>query len=143
MKKIINGKVYDTTTAKKLGKFSSYGSWNDFNHYEEELYRKKTGEYFLYGEGGPMTRYAVSSGGNSWTGGEKIIPLTFSDAKAWAEEALDANEYEAIFGAVVEDETKRVVAYSISVTAIEKLKRAVSETGKTASDIIEELITNM
>lgn len=38
MKKIINGKVYDTNTAKLIG------SWD-----AETLYQKKTGEFFLFG----------------------------------------------------------------------------------------------
>ena len=53
MKKIINGKVYDTEKAKQVAYYSSAGSWRDFQHYEETLYLKKTGEYFLFGEGAP------------------------------------------------------------------------------------------
>ncbi len=142
MKKIINNKVYDTATAKKLASYDS-GNWGDLDHFCETLYRKKTGEYFLHGEGGSMTRYAKPSGSNTWAGGERIMPMGFEDARAWAEEHLGADEYGAIFGAVVEDDTRKVVTYSLSVTAIEKLKRAVSESGRTASDIIEELINNM
>ena len=56
MKKIINGKLYDTETAKLIGRSYHGEGPRDFRHYSEELYRKRTGEYFLYGEGGPMSR---------------------------------------------------------------------------------------
>lgn len=103
MKKIINGKKYDTETATYLGRYQSPGNgWSDFSYYEETLYRKKTGEFFLHGEGGPMTRYARSESGNTRTGGETIIPLTIDEAKAWAEEKLEADKYEEIFGEVEE-----------------------------------------
>lgn len=102
MKKIIDGKKYDTETAKRLGFYSNYGSWRDFNHFEETLYQKKTGEFFLFGEGGPLTRYAESCGDNSFSGGSRIIPLTEEKAKAWVEKNLSADEYEALFGEVEE-----------------------------------------
>ena len=102
MKQIINGKMYNTETAKEVGSYSNYGSWRDFNHYEETLYKKKTGEFFLCGIGGAMTKYAVSEGVNWWSGGSQIIPLTFGEAKTWAEEHLDADEYIEIFGEVKE-----------------------------------------
>ena len=63
MKKIIGGngkpwRRYDTETAKAVGSRDNGLSYRDFNHVEETLYRKKTGEFFLHGEGGPMTKYA-------------------------------------------------------------------------------------
>lgn len=102
MKKIINGKKYDTDTAKLMATYSNGGSWRDFSHFEEGLYRKKTGEFFLHGEGGPMTKYAVSTGLNWWSGGENIFPLTEHEAKAWSEKHLSVEEYEKIFGEVDE-----------------------------------------
>ena len=101
MRTILNGKKYDTETAKEIGS-DGEGYRNDFRFFQETLYRKKTGEFFLYGEGGAMSRYAKSSGDNSWGYGEKIIPLSEKDAKAWAEKALSVEDYEALFGEVAE-----------------------------------------
>lgn len=101
MKQIIHGKKYDTATAKELGTYSNDGNWRDFNHFEESLYLKRTGEFFLAGEGGPMTKYAYHSGNTSY-GSENIIPLTIDQAKAWAEKHLSVDEYEEIFGEVEE-----------------------------------------
>jgi hypothetical protein len=97
MKKIINGKLYDTDKARYLGG-DSYSNSRDFHHWTEELYVKRTGEYFLYGEGGPMTKYAESTGQNTWSGGEKIMPMSMEAAREWAEEHLNADRYAELFG---------------------------------------------
>ena len=102
MKKIINGKKYDTETAKKVGFACNNVGRGDFSWWEEELYQKKTGEFFLYGTGGPASKYNQSCGLNEWTGGEHIYPMTIDEAKKWAEKNLDADEYEEIFGEVKE-----------------------------------------
>lgn len=140
MKKIINGRVYDTDTAKELAAYCNGGTWRDFSHWEETLYRKKTGEYFLYGKGGPMTRYAEAQGQNTWSGGSRIMPLTYQEATAWAEKHLSGDEYEDIFGEVVEDDTKRAVTYNLTVTAAEKLKRMAQQQGVSASELLDRLI---
>ena len=140
MKKIINGKVYDTDTAKELGTWGNPGSWRDFNHMEETLYRKKTGEFFLHGEGGPMTKYARAVEQNSWSGGERIMPMTFAEARAWAEEHLEADEYEAVFGEVTEDESRVQVCYSLSAATVETIKRKAGELGISASEYVDRLV---
>ena len=101
MKKIVGGRKYDTETAKLLGA-DGYSSRNDFNFWRQELYLKKTGEFFLYGEGGPRSQYGRTVGQNCWEGGEDIEPLTEEEAKNWAEKHLDADNYESIFGEVEE-----------------------------------------
>lgn len=101
MKKIINGKKYDTETATMLGDYwNGYGA-SDFNYVSEKMYLKKTGEYFLACEGGPLTQYGEFSGGNR-TYGEEIIPMTLKEAKEWAVKNMDADSYEEIFGEVEE-----------------------------------------
>ncbi len=102
MKKIINGKLYDTQTAKQVGYHDNGLSCGDFHHYYETLYRKKTGEFFVHGVGGAMTAYSKSCGNNSWSGGEDIIPYTTKKAREWAEKYLDADEYIQSFGEVDE-----------------------------------------
>ena len=49
MKKIIEGKTYNTETALLLGDWQNL--WKgDYHYCREELYRTKKGTYFLYGE---------------------------------------------------------------------------------------------
>ena len=98
MKKIINGRKYDTETANMLSVISR---GDGFTSVMESLYRKHNGEYFLHASGGPMTKYGVHEG-NSISGGSSIIPMDESAAKRWAERNLDGDEYEAIFGEVEE-----------------------------------------
>ena len=140
MKKIINWKVYDTETAKELGSWANAGSWRDFNHMEETLYRKKTGEFFLFGEGGPMTKYAEAVGQNEWKGGGRIMPMAYKEAMAWAEEHLDADQYEVIFGKVSEDESRIQVCYSLSAATVETIKRKAAELGISASAYIDKIV---
>lgn len=140
MKKIIGGKVYDTETAKKLAWWQNMPDVRDFHQVTERLYRKKTGEFFLHGEGGPLTQYAQETGANSWSGGERIMPLTFAEAKAWAEENLDGEEYEAIFGEVTEDGSRVQVCYSLAASTIETIKRRAAELGISASEYIDRLV---
>lgn len=140
MKKIIDGKLYNTETAKQIGTWSNSGSWRDFSHMEETLYQKRTGEFFLFGEGGPMSKYAESAGQNQWTGGSKIIPLDWESAREWAEEHLDADDYQEIFGEIAEDESRTVVTLSLSVGALERAKRAAAQAGVSLSAYIESLI---
>ena len=101
MNMIINGKRYDTVTATPIGSTGYSHPW-DSEYWSEELYRKKTGEFFLYGEGGPMSKYSRKIGQNEWSGGEEIRPLSLKEAQKWAEKYLDADEYEQVFGEVEE-----------------------------------------
>lgn len=140
MKKVINGKLYNTETAKLLATYRNGGSWRDFSHYEESLYRKKTGEYFLHGEGGPMTRYAETVGQNEWSGGEKILPMGYAEAQKWGEKHLDGDEYEEIFGEIAEDTTKQMVTISVNAAKWENAKREASKRGISIGEYIESLL---
>lgn len=85
MKAIINGKTYNTETAKFISrdKFSEATPKNDLEYFKECLYQKKTGEYFLYGEGGPNSKYSKNTKENEWSYGRKILPLTEKEANDW------------------------------------------------------------
>lgn len=136
MKRIINGRRYDTDTAKKMAVWSNGIGCRDFNHIKETLYRKSTGEFFLLGEGGPNTKYSVSEGANSWTGGSRIMPLTYKEAQEWAEKHLDGDEYEAIFGEVEESSETVQTAFSAKAHEVELIKRKASEAGMNLSEYI-------
>lgn len=101
MKRIINGKLYDTDTAKLLGSYHNDFGPSDFEYFYEELYQKKNGEYYLYGEGGPKSDYAEFQG-NVSIGSKRIIPISEDRAKEWAERNLEADDYVNIFGVVEE-----------------------------------------
>lgn len=102
MKAIINGRKYDTETAKEMAYAESDCGRNSFGWYEETLYKKRTGEFFLAGEGYAATKYATHYEGGTRGPGSKIIPLTYEEAEEWGERNLSADRYEEIFGEVSE-----------------------------------------
>lgn len=83
MKKIIDGKTYNTETAKKIAEWDNGLSYNDFDYRSEELYRKRTGEYFLYGSGGARTEWGTVMDDGWLAGGSNIVPLTQEEAQDW------------------------------------------------------------
>jgi hypothetical protein len=130
MKKIINGKKYDTETATPIGQYNNGKAVNDFRYYWEQLYRKRTGEYFLHGKGGPMSKYAHSAG-DGYDGGEKIIPLSQDEAREWAEACLDYDDYVAAFGEPDEGEDE---AQDAAPPSVPELLTAASMTKRQLSD---------
>lgn len=140
MKKIISGRKYDTATAKSVGEYDK-GYTSDFHYFCETLYRKRGGEYFIHGEGNAASKYAESCGDGSWGAGERIIPLSYEDARKWAEEHLDADDYESEFGAVGEDEGESVVlSVRVSPSAKSALDRAAARTGRSKGEIVTEAL---
>ena len=89
MKKIVNGRKYDTETAALVGNWCNGFPRSDFRYRYEALYRKRTGEYFLRGAG----RHGS---------GDAIVPLSDGDARKWVEGHLEVGEYEREFGEVAE-----------------------------------------
>lgn len=135
MKKIINGLLYNTESAKEIGRFcNSYRG--DYKFFCETLYKKRTGEYFLYCSGGAMSRYSEICSGMA-IGKEVIKPLSYAEAKYWAENFLDAEIYQAEFGEVEEGNT---VALHITLDnqIYTKIKREAQEKKMTIRAVIEE-----
>jgi hypothetical protein len=107
MKKIINGKKYDTDTAKFIcstdintNKSGNHIYVNDYFYWNRDLYLKKTGEYFVHNV-------------NYWDNEDVTIgiqPLSLDQAKRFAEScdrwsknaAGEYNVYETFFGEVPE-----------------------------------------
>lgn len=85
MRKIINGKIYDTETAEEIARTcADVLSASDFNFWRETLYLTKKGQYFLHGEGHALTKYATQRGnGSGW--GETIILMNSAEVLKWFE----------------------------------------------------------
>ena len=140
MKKVIKGKIYDTEKAQRLGEYEPNPYRSDFHWFCETFYKKRTGEFFLHGEGHAASKYNKSCGQNEWCGDEKIVPLTYEEAQAWAEEHLDGDEYVEIFGEPEEDGTKTALNIYVRSDVAKWLKTEASKQGKSIGDIIESLI---
>ena len=142
MKKIINNRVYDTETAKCIGEYEPNPYRSDFSWFCETLYQKKTGEFFLHGDGNANSRYSKSCGQNTWCGDEKIVPMSYEEAREWVEEHLEADDYIALFGDPEDEEGERYrINAVVSATAGKKLKQEAAKKGQTISAYLEELIT--
>lgn len=102
MQAIIEGRRYNTDTAEEIASTGSNYGRGDFRSFEETLYRTKKGNWFLAGEGGPMTHYSRQVG-DSTTGGRRIIPMTPSEAKDWLERDGFYAELEKYFAEHIED----------------------------------------
>lgn len=100
MRQVIEGKVFDTSTAQLIHEWSSGHYAGDFHRQEEALYRTRGGVYFLHGEGGALSPWSVAVGDRR-SGGERIIPMTAEEALEWAEEhGAPAKVIEATFDVV-------------------------------------------
>lgn len=141
MKKIIKNRRYDTGTAKAVARWDN-GLYGDFAECAETLYRKANGEYFLHGEGGPRSKYAKTEN-RLVVWGERIMPLAYDEAREWAEERLDGDKYEEIFGSVEEGDGKISVNLRLSSAAFEKLKRAAAREGLPLSAVAEARIQQL
>ena len=86
MKKVINGKCYDTAKATKIHEWDNGLYSTDFGHCTEILYKTPKGSWFLYGEGGAMSAYASPALGGGKGAGWDIIPMSADEARQWLEE---------------------------------------------------------
>lgn len=125
MKKVINGKLYNTDTAKEIG----YDNDNPTGNWYEYLYQKKTGEFFV-------------EHWDAWSGCH-IDPISFREAQEWVEKHMDGDDYCKLFGDPDEDADDVLLGVRVAATAAAKLKRLAAESGKSQNNIIEELIMNM
>ena len=80
MKRIIDGKTYNTETATKVCDTGNDLGVTDFGHEDSALYVTKKGAFFIVGNGGPMSRFARAESQNSWSGGSGMIPLDRGEA---------------------------------------------------------------
>ena len=82
MKKIINGKLYDTQTAELVCDWTQR-MYNDLGYVYYALYRSPRGRYFVY---------------SARNGHADLELLTRKKAKKWNESCLLADEYIRVFG---------------------------------------------
>lgn len=98
MKKIYNGKVYNTETAEEV---AYVGSGNGFSAYYETLFKTKKGNWFLHITGGAFTCMAKKEG-NTTFGSEEIQVLTEDEVKKWLMENDKVEEFEKEFKKIEE-----------------------------------------
>jgi len=99
---IHDNKRYNTETATEIAYWSNGVNTSDFKCCMETLYRTPKGAYFLFGEGGPSSKYSRQIG-NGYHWGEEMQPLTEKQALAWCEKTNNVEAIEEHFKHLVED----------------------------------------
>ena len=102
MKKIINRKIYNTETAEEVASWCNGVPGGEFESYAEALFLTKRGTWFLWGEGGPMTKYAECTG-DSRSSGEDLIVMSPEDAYSWLEDKQALSAIQKYFSHIVKD----------------------------------------
>jgi hypothetical protein len=101
-KAVINGRRYNTKTAEMICDISPDGFYgNDYRREDTQLYRTPRGNWFIAGEGGPLSRWARRVGLHGHTDGSGIRALDESEARELLEDHGSAEDYETYFA--VED----------------------------------------
>lgn len=127
MKKIIKNKVYDTVTAQYIGAY--LGDWEDSSRWRrEELYKKRTGEYFLYSEGHDAP--------------EAITPLSFDAAKEWGRKHLEGVEYEIEFEVAKDDNAMTRLHVEIPASLNDRLELERSKMGVSKAEVVIDALEN-
>ena len=79
MRKVIDGKSYDTAAAEQVYRHDNGIGPPDFRFRAKTLYRTRHGRWFIYHEGGAMTDMAAASSGG-YTNGRDIEVISDEDA---------------------------------------------------------------
>lgn len=99
IKKIVDGKTYNTKTATHLALYA-YDDCDQYEWYWEHLYQTRNGAFFLVGDG--MSEYtpygALLPGTNDYIRGHVLLPLNVNQVRKWLEMRELVEEYEEIFG---------------------------------------------
>ena len=120
MNKSINNKRYNTETSQLCGS-AQKGQPGDADYSKEDLYRKRSGEFFLYLEGGSKP---------------DIKPLTRVAAIDWVEKNLGKEAMEDLF-TVEDSDDKETKGFRLSKAMIEQIRIRAEQTKVSQSDIVE------
>ncbi len=137
----INKSTPLVTIKKTFG--TAYGV-NPDEDWTETLYKRQTGEYFVYGEGGSESPYSVYENGENKAGnGYEIWPESnYNKARSWVQTNCPEKKDE-IFTKQDLDSKRVVVTMLLSPKARENLKRKSAEEGMSVSEFVRKLAENL
>lgn len=121
MKRVINGRRYDTDKATLVGE-TVFGEPGEVGYTRQSLYRKRGGEYFARTQG-PYTLDA-------------IVPLTPKEAEEWVMDNKGMAAYYEEFKA----EGLKTINVSIPLSVLRKLDTMANTMGLSRGKLIEDLI---
>lgn len=138
MRRIIGGRVYDTSTSRLIGAVEQ-GEPGTPCWYRASLYRKRTGETYIHEEGGAASPVASDLGGGVYGPGESIEPLGYDAAQAWARDHLKPEEAERLYRDARSE--RGPLGIKAAPETRERLRRAAARYGRHQGDILDEVIT--
>ena len=103
MKRVIDGKRYDTDKAQCVAEYANTYDRGDFHWYEEGLYQTAAGSWFLACQGNAASPYARAVAQNERGPGEELRVLSEAEARAWLEQHNKTGELEDYFGDSIAD----------------------------------------
>jgi hypothetical protein len=99
MKRILDGRIYDTETATRVCELPCSAPFGDFEWHETALYRSPRGTFFVAGRGGAASMWRQPCEDGWWSGGAGIEVITEAEARACADDArVEPDAYEEVFG---------------------------------------------
>ncbi|MBQ6503206.1 MAG: hypothetical protein IJI57_04765 [Flexilinea sp.] len=129
------------TVQKTFGQV--YGE-NPDEDWTETLYRRQTGDFFVYGVGGKDSPFSVYENGETKAGNGYEIwsEANYNKARSWVQTNCPEKKDE-IF-TMKDYDTKRIlVTMTLSPRARENLKRKASEEGMSVSEFIRRFAENL
>jgi hypothetical protein len=139
MKRQIGTKTYDSDRAYIVASWDNGLPPGDPAREDERLHRSKSGLFFIYGQGGPASKYAKLRKGE-WLAGEGITPISVDDAVALGRERMTDDDFQREFTRGGKDEGGKIAQIKMSPEQAGWLKSRREQTGETYNDIIRSLI---
>ena len=137
-----DNKFYDITKATPLytvkKTFGEKFGDNPDDDWTETLYKKKNGEFFVYGQGGKNTPYSVNELGEVKSGSRYEIWLqsNFNSARNWVHTNCPEMQEEIFM--VEEDDKPKVTSITLTTKARMNLKRKAMEENTNVSSLVKE-----
>lgn len=134
MKKRIGSKIYDTVSARLIGKCDNGKLSSDPAYSSQSLYRKKINEYFLYTYDGEMSPNNMVMGVSSGKR-EFIKPISYDEAMCWIKENNIIVDERLLSNNLNDSAKKRIEFF-----AEEKMKRELDNLAKQKNVSLSKLI---
>ena len=101
MKKVLNGRLYDTETSTLIAKCAPVSPF-DLDSNWEELYRKTNNEFLLYNEREPYSKCDGLVDGKCVAEGDLQV-LSADEARQWLEKTVKERKHYMVFFEKYED----------------------------------------
>ena len=110
MKKVISGRLYNTETARLTGYWESAGSTSDFSHTRGRAVSQAHRGIFSVWQRRPHEQILPQLREQRVVRRRGYHPSYLGSGRKWAEDHLDVEEYEELFGETCEDDGTEILS---------------------------------